>query len=94
MSADPRWGAVLDSLEADIAAAMSAEAPASWSPPSDLGEMPEELRERARLIADAQTEAVVIIEHGQSDRARHLQAIDTVPSAGENMRPASLNVIG
>jgi hypothetical protein len=56
--------------------------------------MPEELRERAWLIADAQTEAMVIIEHGQSDRARHLQAIDTIPAAGEDMRLASLNVIG
>lgn len=73
---------------------MSGEAPESWSPPTDLGQVPEELQERARLISDAQTEAALIIESNQADRTKHLHAIDTIPAQDTNVRLASLNVIG
>lgn len=61
------WGRALHDLELDVehaeallralhSGAESADAPAPWSPPSNLGPLPESLRERAQQVLARQLE--------------------------------------
>jgi hypothetical protein len=81
-------------MELDIAAAMSGDAPNAWEPPVDLGPVPPELLERARLILDAQAEASALMGASNAETAKHLQAIDSIPEQQERPRLAFLDVTG
>lgn len=46
-----------------------------WTPPSDLGSMPEGLQERAFRVLDAQSESMAMIALQKGDAASHLRAL-------------------
>lgn len=84
----------LDALELDIAAAVSGEASGNWVAPTGLGPIPAELKGRAELLAEAQTEAMGMVAEAQSQAAKHINALDRIPEPQERSRLAILDATG
>jgi hypothetical protein len=101
------WEDVLDRLEADVTALQSQLGgiptagdpaapevrPALWSPPRDLGPLPEHLAHRARALETAQARLAVRLSDIRATAAHHLMALRAVPSAPKSA-PVYLDVEG
>lgn len=97
------WQSALDRMEADLAAVLNQSAagqaredagPSSWEPPSDLGPIPAELRERARRLALAQQDAIHELQITATSHRKHAAFIDTIPTAGRSARAVYLDTMG
>lgn len=88
------WDAVLTRLEADLAvlesqlsgvpdalelAALGVK-PASFTPPSGLGPLPEHLADRARALEVAQARVALRVAEVRTTAGQHLAALRAVPS--------------
>jgi hypothetical protein len=88
------WDAVLARLEADLAvlesqlsgipdalelAALGGQ-PATFTPPSGLGPLPEHLADRARALEAAQARVALRVEEIRTTAGQHLAALRAVPS--------------
>jgi hypothetical protein len=80
------------SPEAGEAEASAAGIP--WTPPANLGPVPDELVERARDVEAAQRAAVEHLEAAKATTARHLIAVQSVPEGRTSGRAVFLDVIG
>lgn len=67
---------------------------AGWQPPSGLGPIPAELRERARRLALAQQEAIHELQTTATSHRKHAAFIDTIPTAGRSSRAVYLDTTG
>ncbi|NKX53606.1 hypothetical protein [Arthrobacter mobilis] len=83
-----RWLAVLDELEAQLAAASAArgggarlQAAAAWTAPKDLGPLPEDLVDRATRLAAAQQEAIAALRSAVRSARQQSAYLDAVPKA-------------
>jgi hypothetical protein len=100
------WEAVLDRLEADLAAlegrlsaiplavetAPGARADA-WTPPRDLGPLPDHLLERAGALEASQARVALRAEEIRATAAQHLAALRAVPAPSHDA-PVYLDVEG
>ncbi|TDE94737.1 hypothetical protein EXU48_08030 [Occultella glacieicola] len=98
------WVEFLDALEHEArraAAATSSTTEAAqwplpsvaWHPPSGLGPLPADLRDRARAVVHAQQEAATALRESMAAARRHRAALATVPSADAG-HPVYLDVTG
>jgi hypothetical protein len=100
------WEAVLDRLEADLAAlegrlsaiplaveAAPGDRAEPWTPPRGLGPLPEALGERARAVEAAQARLAVRLEQVRATAARHLTAVSAIPPLTHG-QPVYLDVEG
>ena len=94
------WMAVLAAMESNL---VSADRPLDdswlaatpvWLAPTDLGPLPDELRDYAAEIVRAQDAAIHRLEKRQRTVARHLEVVRTVPSERATARPPYLDVTG
>ncbi|MEV7635418.1 hypothetical protein AB0N71_04460 [Pseudarthrobacter enclensis] len=94
------WTAILDALEA---AADHAEALVSntgenihrdWLPAEVPGPLPQQLRERALLLADRQEDLVRRLEQARISTQRQLNAVTAVPGVGEASAAVYLDITG
>ncbi|MFJ6028456.1 hypothetical protein ACIQCN_13420 [Pseudarthrobacter sp. NPDC092424] len=95
------WDSVLADFEADVQAAQNAgaageaaEATEPWTAPQDLGPLPARLAERAARILSAQRHALRALEHAKEDAAKHLAALDAIPSVRAPLQSVYLDVEG
>ena len=88
------WAGILDQFEADIALAVSGGFPPAWEPPVDAGPLPAELGERARLVLDAQADALDLLARMKHDAGTQLAALAVVPAGPVFERPLLLDVRG
>jgi len=63
----------------DPEAATDAAAHAAWTPPTNLGQLPIHLRERAMHLLAEQRESVRNLEELYRETGRHLAAVRSVP---------------
>lgn len=103
-----RWVAALDllQLQADQAIAscgsdvstQGSHVPATaqeilaWAPPPDLGEIPEELMERAQTVLELQKRAATLLAASQA--VVEAEIGDLVPPPRAQVRPLYVDVIG
>jgi len=106
--ADPglsEWDAVLGIMENSVEQAVALEHEQTeheqteldlraWALPSDIGPLPEELRERAQRLLDAQKQRVAELELRQRTVGRHLAALRTVPASTDGASSPYLDVTG
>ncbi|MET1085878.1 MAG: hypothetical protein ABWY04_01960 [Arthrobacter sp.] len=95
------WESVLASLEFDLQSAQDPdtganEAPAAgpWAAPQDLGPLPEQYAARADRILRAQRQALTDLEQVKKDAAKHLAALDAIPSVRPPHQSVYLDVEG
>lgn len=88
------WTAILDSLEADIALAVSGGFPPPWAPPLDAGPLPVALEERARRVLDAQADAMDLLARMKHDAGAQLGALAAVSPGTASSQPLLLDVRG
>ncbi|GAA1337976.1 hypothetical protein [Arthrobacter roseus] len=94
-----RWRTVLAQLEEQVQCALlqtttsddGARVPAWWQPPSDLGPVPEELRERALQLAVAQQHAMDRVKSAMRSSRRQSAFVASVPRPGNGVRSAYLD---
>jgi hypothetical protein len=75
--------AALEALSAsatDLDSVGDAAADAPWTPPTHLGPMPGELRERAERLLAEQQDSMRNLEDLHRETGRHLAAVRAVPS--------------
>lgn len=98
-----RWDSTLDILEADLASAQdpdqepgqaTTETQEPWAEPTDLGPLPARLAERADRILRAQQQALTALERAKNDAAKHLAALDAIPSVRRPLQSVYLDVEG
>jgi len=65
-----------------------------WTPPANLGPLPGELLERARIVEAAQQAAVERLEEAKALTARHLTAVQSIPEGRTSGKPVFLDVTG
>ena len=100
MSADAvtAWTALLDQLEADVAAVERGDVLnlEPWHPPVNFPTLPVELGDRARSIVRRQRAAIARAFSEKARVGRHLHAVDSVPTfRGTTSGPAAyLDVTG
>jgi hypothetical protein len=68
----------------DVSTATDAAADVAWTPPTDLGPMPAELRERAAALVAEQRESLHTLNELQRETGRHLAAVRAVPSTRQD----------
>jgi len=78
------WPEVMAALEAANADALDATTRSAWSPPVGLGVLPEELLVRAERLLAAQRVSIAELADAQRSTARHLAAVRTVPTRGDD----------
>lgn len=83
---------VADSGSLGAGAAEASGAGNPWTPPANLGPIPEELVERARDVEAAQRAAVEHLEAAKATTARHLAAVQSVPEGRTSGRAVFLDV--
>jgi hypothetical protein len=88
-----RWSALLDELERDLADAGVREG-TPWRPPAGLGPIPEQLIERAQVLAAAQRDEITELEDEQRSIRRHLAALRTLPQHRNETGPLYLDASG
>lgn len=102
------WIEALNRLEADVAAAVADQGgladddaaseltsrSAAWSPPVDLGRIPDDLVERARLIAATQQEIIADLQAAVRSNRKHSAFVNSVPSGSDTSRAVYLDVAG
>lgn len=98
-TADPssRWDSALKSLEADLESTQDPQqAPETspWTAPQDLGPFPARLADRADRILRAQRQALHALEQAKNDAAKHLAALDAIPSVRPPLQSVYLDVEG
>lgn len=88
-------------MEADLASATSrdqdpgqGQTQEPWAEPADLGPLPARLADRADRILRAQHQALIALEHAKEDVAKHLAALDAVPSVRPSLQSVYLDVEG
>lgn len=98
---DLQWANVLDTLEDGIATAMTAldhpDVPMQaflWSPPEDLGPVPEHLQNRAVQILDSQEELNVRLAAARQSAGMHLDALRSIPERRRQDTSIYLDVNG
>lgn len=98
---DTGWESVLADLEADLKAAQDSDpdidAPrtaAPWQAPQHLGPLPARLAGRADRILRAQRQALIALERAKKDAAKHLAALDAIPSVRPPLQSVYLDVEG
>ena len=81
-----RWAAVLDELEAELAAAAAPpagsggrQAVAAWTAPRDLGPIPPALVDRATRLAAAQQEAIAALRVRARANRKQSAYLEAVP---------------
>ncbi|MFD5276356.1 hypothetical protein ACFWIX_02215 [Pseudarthrobacter sp. NPDC058362] len=97
--ADADWESVLADFEADLLSAQDRdtdEAPVSapWNAPRDLGPLPARLAGRADRILRAQRQALIALQQAKEDTAKHLAALDAIPSVRPPLQSVYLDVEG
>ena len=95
------WESVLADFEAHLGSAqnpdahdVATEALEPWTAPQDLGPLPARLAERADSILRAQRQALISLEQAKEDAAKHLAALDAIPSVRPALQPVYLDVEG
>lgn len=96
VDAGSRWESVLESLEADLEPAQDLEqaAAGTWTAPQALGPLPARLAERADRILRAQRQALHALEQAKNDAAKHLAALEAIPSVRSPLQSVYLDVQG
>ncbi len=80
------WDEVLGRLVADLddaerrLDAQLAPAVERWTPPGDLGPLPERLLERAVAVLSRQGDLTARFEEARTTAGRHLAALDAIPA--------------
>lgn len=98
------WLRLLAELEAELSVAARTDplaveddgrTPASgWSAPEQLGPLPADLADRARLLLDAEREVIRELADLQRRTGRHLAAVRSVPAAARTEQSVYLDVTG
>lgn len=95
------WESVLADFEADLRSAqnpddrdVAAEPREPWCEPQDLGPLPARLAERADRILRAQRQALTALTLAKDDAAKHLAALDAIPSVRPALQSVYLDVEG
>ena len=87
-----QWIRVLDELEALLtendATALS------WTPPMDLGELPEAVRDRANRLAAAQSAAIAALQEVLADASVELALAPPAARARQSTSAVYLDVMG
>lgn len=98
---DLAWSDVLDTLEDGIATAMTAldhpDVPMKaflWSPPENLGPVPEHLQDRALQILDSQKALNSRLAAARQEAGRHLDALRSIPDRRRQDSSIYLDVNG
>ena len=84
------WAEVIAELEAatrdagDLTTVTDAAADAAWTPPTDLGELPADLRERALALLADQRASLHDLGELHRETGRHLAAVRAVPSTRQD----------
>ena len=86
-AAELAWIAVLEALEADMAALCRYtadseglfELPTGWEPPANVGPLPASLKLRAQSVFQQMQELSVLLKGRSNEIARQLRAVDSVP---------------
>ncbi|MFF5791560.1 hypothetical protein ACFY5D_05885 [Paeniglutamicibacter sp. NPDC012692] len=89
-TAEEAWVEVLEQMEDELArlrrCALDSEElfelPTSWSPPENVGPLPEALAPRAQAVFTEMQELSVVLKDRRDETARQLRAIDSVPRSG------------
>ncbi|WP_336857737.1 hypothetical protein [Sinomonas albida] len=80
------WDDVLGRLVADLddaerrLDAQAAPAVERWTPPADLGPLPERLLERAVAVLSRQGKVAERLDEARTAAGRHLAALDAIPA--------------
>lgn len=98
------WLQVLDDLEASLGsgardAVLSAQGGelvtgVQWRAPEHLGQLPQELEERARMLISGQLELIREIEDARRSAGAHLAAVRTILSTHRSDQPVYLDIAG
>lgn len=92
------WPEVLDEMEAlardATAGSVDVRAKSVWSPPTHLGPIPVELRERAGQVLAAHRDAIDDLQVLHRTAGRHLAAVRSVPSGQRTDQSVYLDVTG
>lgn len=88
------WTEALERLEADLRGALDGADAVSWTPPAGLGPMPDQLRDRAARVLEAQRHTVRHLEDVRQTTARHLAAVRSVPRTEASPAPVYLDLLG
>lgn len=83
------WDAILDSLEADLAAldpssGTAARLAGEWTPPASAPPLPPEFALRVRRLIEAQRAALDALDKARQSTADHLAAVRAVTATGES----------
>lgn len=96
-----RWEAVLDRLEEGVETAVrTMEDPHGvprielWSPPDDLGPVPDDLRERVLRLTEAQALLLEKMARRRDETGKQLEALRRVPGVSQPGRSLYLDVSG
>lgn len=68
----------------DSSTAADAAPHVTWKPPTDLGPMPTELRERAVALLAEQRESLHTLDELHRETGRHLAAVRSIPSTRDD----------
>jgi len=90
------WEQALDVIERDLAEirATGRTDDVTWSPPTDLGPLPESLARRARSLLWEQQQVAVELERALVDAAHQLNAIRVIPAGSAPKTPIYLDTTG
>lgn len=97
----PRWDSLLSSFESELQSAQNLdhdayEAPAlgPWAAPQEMIPLPAHFAARADRILRAQRQALTALGQAKNDAAKHLAALEAIPSVRPSQQSVYLDVEG
>lgn len=82
-----RWAELLERLEHDVGRLATGTEVPRWEPPADMPALPEEYRERTRMLLASQSELLGRMAQTKAELSRRISALRAVPTTASTERP-------